>query len=260
MNSTNGDNGVMELCGKREALRTWFADTLGTTLLEQEQAALDGILQDLFGYYLLQLGWVVPRDILTESRIRMRMVMDVDRPQGVEYPYVRAMPERVPVQGDSLDVVVLQHTLEFARDPHEVLREVDRVLIPEGHVVIVAFNPWSYWGAWRLLRRRSKRFPWCGRFLSVTRMKDWMGLLGFDTVQVVPLFFRPPIRHEGVMRRLGFLDKAGARAWPLLSGVNIIVAQKRVATLTPIKLKRWRLQRRLLVDVAKPTSGRVVNG
>ncbi len=260
MNSTNDSNGVMDLCGKREALRAWFADALGTTLLEQEQVALDGILQDLFGYYLLQLGWVAPRDILTESRIRMRMVMDVDRPHGVDYPYVRAMPERVPVQGDSLDVVVLQHTLEFAKDPHEVLREVDRMLIPEGHVVIVAFNPWSYWGAWRLLRRRSRRFPWCGRFLSVTRMKDWMGLLGFDTVQVVPLFFRPPIRHEGVMRRLRFLDKAGARAWPLLSGVNIIVAQKRVATLTPIKLKRWRLQRRLVVDVAKPTSGRVVNG
>jgi SAM-dependent methyltransferase len=257
-----GDNEVLELCGRREALRAWFADVLGSMLLEQEQAALDEVLQDLFGYYLLQLGWVSPRDILTESRIRMRVVMDVDRPGGLDYPYVRAMPEMVPVQSDSLDVVVLQHILEFSNDPHEVLREVDRMLIPEGHVVIVAFNPWSYWGLWRLLRRRrSRRFPWCGRFLGVTRMKDWMGLLGFDTVQVIPLFFRPPIRHQGVMRRLRFLDKAGARAWPLLAGVNIVVAQKRVATLTPIKLRRWRLQRRLVVDVVKqPTSGSVGNG
>jgi SAM-dependent methyltransferase len=257
MNSTNG---FTELCAQREALRAWFADALGTTLLDQEQIVLDTVLQDLFGYYLLQLGWVAPRDILAESRIRMRMVMDVDRPQGMDYPHALAMPEMVPVQGDSLDVVVLQHTLEFAKDPHEVLREVDRILIPEGHVVIVAFNPWSYWGLWRLIRRRSRRFPWCGRFLSVTRIKDWMGLLGFDTVEVVPLFFRPPIRHEGVMRRLRFLDKAGARAWPLLSGVNIVVAQKRLATLTPIKLRRWRLQRRLVVDVVKPTSGNVSNG
>lgn len=257
MNSTNG---FTEFCAQREALRAWFADALGTTLLDQEQIALDAILQDLFGYYLLQLGWVAPRDILAESRIRMRMVMDVDRPQGMDYPHALAMPEMVPVQGDSLDVVVLQHTLEFAKDPHEVLREVDRILIPEGHVVIVAFNPWSYWGLWRLIRRRSRRFPWCGRFLSVTRIKDWMGLLGFDTVEVSPLFFRPPIRHEGMMRRLRFLDKAGARAWPLLSGVNIVVAQKRLATLTPIKLRRWRLQRRLVVDVVKPTSGSVSNG
>lgn len=261
MISNDGNHEIEALCGKREALRDWFADILGSTLLEQEQAALDSVLQDLFGYYLLQLGWVAQRDVLAESRIRMRVVMDVDPPRGVDYPYARAMPEQVPVRSDSLDVVVLQHTLEFSRDPHEVLREVDRMLIPEGHVVIVAFNPWSCWGLWRLLRRRrNRRAPWCGRFLSVTRMKDWMGLLGFDTVKVVPLFFRPPIRHEGVMRRLGFLDKAGARAWPLLSGVNIVVAQKRVATLTPIKIRRWRLNRGLVVDVAKPTSGRVVNG
>lgn len=256
----NLTNGVMELCCQREALRAWFADALGTTLLEQEQAALDAILQNLFGYYLLQLGWVAPRDILAESRIRMRIVMDVDPPQGMDYPHALAMPEMVPVGTDCLDVVVLQHTLEFAKDPHEVLREVDRMLIPEGHVVIVAFNPWSFLGGWRLVRRRSRRFPWCGRFLSLTRVKDWMGLLGFDTVQVVPLFFRPPLRHEGVMRRLRFMEKLGARGWPLLAGVNIIIAQKRVATLTPIKLRRWRLQGRLVVNVAKPTPGSVGNG
>ena len=254
------NNGFADICGQRELLRAWFADVLGSTLLEQEQAALNTVLQDLFGYYLLQLGWVAPRDILAESRIRMRMVMDVDPPQGVEYAHAVAVPEMVPVQSDSLDVVVLQHTLEFARDPHEVLREVDRMLIPEGHVVIVAFNPWSSWGAWRLVRRRSKRFPWCGRFLSVTRMKDWMGLLGFDTVRVVPVFFRPPIGHQATMRRLRFMEKLGMRGWPILAGVNIIVAQKRMATLTPIKLKRWRLQRRLVVDVAKPTRGSVGGG
>lgn len=257
----NLSSGTMEVCNQREALRAWFADMLGTTLLDQEQEALDAILQDIFGYYLLQLGWVAQRDILRQSRIRLRMIMDVDPPQDMEYPYALAVPEMVPVQGDCLDVVVLQHTLEFAKDPHQVLREVDRVLIPEGHVVIVAFNPWSYWGLWRLLRwRRKRHFPWCGRFLSVTRMKDWMGLLGFDTVKVVPLFFRPPLRHEAVMRHLRFMDKIGSRLWPLLAGVNIVVAQKRVATLTPIKVRRWRLQRSLVVDVVKPTSGSMGNG
>ncbi len=254
------NHNMTEICGQRERLREWFADKLGTALLDQEQAAMDAVLQNLFGYYLLQLGWVASRDILAESRIRMRVVMDVDTLPGLPYPHARAMPEQVPVQGDSLDVVILQHTLEFAKDPHEVLREVDRMLIPEGHVVIVAFNPWSLWGVWRLIRRRSKRFPWCGRFLSVTRMKDWMGLLGFDTTQVVPLFFRPPIAHEGIMRRLRFMDKWGTRGWPILSGANIIVAKKRMATLTPIKLRSWRPKRRLVVDVAKPTRGSMGRG
>jgi hypothetical protein len=91
-------------------------------------------------------------------------------------------------------------------------------------------------------------------------MKDWMGLLGFDTVKVLPLFFRPPLGHPGIMRRLRFMERLGLRGWPILAGVNIIVAQKRMATLTPIKLRSWRLQRRLVVDVAKPTRGSVANG
>ncbi len=130
------------------------------------------------------------------------------------------------------------------------------MLVPEGHVVIVAFNPWSLWGVARLLRRRKRRTPWCGKFLGQNRLEDWMGLLGFDIVEVHHVFFRPPWRREGVMRRLRFMERAGARWWPVLAGVNVVVAKKRVATLTPIKM-RWRLRRPLVSDAVEPTSGRV---
>jgi len=198
---------------------------------------------------------------LSASRIRARVMMDKELPPRVGACPVRTLTHAVPVSADSVDVVLLHHTLEFAADPHAILREVERILIPEGHVVIVAFNPWSFWGVWRLLRRRRGRPPWCGHFLGVTRIKDWMGLLGFDTVEVRPLFFRPPLRHEGMMRRMRFLDRAGERWWPLLGGVHIVVAKKRVATLTPIK-PRWLRPKRvaLVADAAEPSSGRVING
>ena len=249
--------GCTDDTGERQALRAWFTSGLGANLLEQEQAVINSVLQDLFGYYLLQLGVVTPIDLLGESRIRARVMMDSDLPPGLVASPVRGAPDAVPVSTDSVDVVLLHHTLEFADDPHVILREVERILIPEGHVVIAAFNPWSFWGAWRLLRRRKGSPPWCGRFLGITRIKDWMGLLGFDTVDVRPLFFRPPLRHEGMMRRMHFLDRAGGRWWPFLAGVHIVVAKKRVATLTPIKTK-WRPKRPALV--AEPSSGRIING
>lgn len=245
---------------KRHALRGWFAGDLGWAVLEQERAHLDELLQDLFGYYLLQIGAVTSVELLEASRIRMRVVMDAELPPLIAGAQVRARTDAVPVASDTIDVVLLHHTLEFAADPHALLREVERILIPEGHVVIVAFNPWSFWGAWRLVRKRGGQPPWCGRFLGLARVKDWLGLLGFDTVKVQPLFFRPPLRHQGVMRRLGFMDRMGGRLWPLLAGVHIVVGKKRVATLTPIKT-RWRAKPALVGgEVVKPTTGHVGHG
>lgn len=246
---------------ERHAVRAWFAGGLGSSLLAQEQQEISDLLQDLFGYYLLQLGAVTAADLLQASRIRLRLVVDRAPPPLLAGPQIRAHVDTVPLCTDCIDVVLLHHTLEFAPDPHAVLREVERVLIPEGHVLIVAFNPWSLWGLWRLVRRRGRRPPWCGRFLGLARIKDWLGLLGFDTVEVRQIFFRPPLRHEGVMRRLRFLERAGARLWPLLAGVHIVVGKKRVATLTPIKT-RWRPNRGLVGagEVVKPTSGQVGHG
>ncbi len=240
----------------RRALRLWYKSVLGATLLENENRAIGAALQDLFGYYLLQLGQLTGEDLLAESRIRHRVVIDNSALTIEQRPDLYAELDAVPVRSDSVDVVLLHHTLEFESDPHQVLREVDRMLVPEGHVVIVAFNPWSLWGVARLLRRRKGRTPWCGKFLGFNRLEDWVGLLGFDVVDVHHVFFRPPWRHEGVMRRLQFMEKAGARWWPVLAGANVIVAKKRVATLTPIKM-RWRLRRPRVSDVAEPSSGRM---
>lgn len=246
---------------KRHALRGWFAGVLGSAVLEQEQDALDDILQDLFGYYLVQAGAVTPVDLLKESRIRARVVLDDQLPPLMAGPQIRGRIEAAPIGSDSVDVVLLHHTLEFAADPHLILREVERMLIPEGHVVIAAFNPWSFWGVWRLARRRGGRPPWYGRFLGLSRIRDWLGLLGFDIVEERPLFFRPPLRHERVMRRLRFLERLGWFYWPVFAGVHVVVGKKRVATLTPIKT-RWRPQRALAGggEVAKPTTGQVEHG
>jgi len=238
-------------------MRRWYAGKLGQRLLASERAQLNAVLPDLFGYHLLQIGLSFKDDLLGSSRISHRVVMDPDvrRPGhdvGGNVPNVHlwGKPESLPLQSDALDVVVLPHTLEYEAHPHEVLREIDRVLVAEGHVVILGFNPWSLWGIWRLLRFRRRRPPWSGNFRSILRLKDWLALLGFDPVYTRSYFFRPPLKHHGIMSRLAFLECIGRRWWPFLGGAYILVARKRVVSLTLVK-PRWRPRRRLMeVDPA----------
>jgi SAM-dependent methyltransferase len=243
-------------------LRLWYGRYPGLWLLEQEQKLLETVLADLFGYHILQIGMPNTSCCLNVSRIPHQMVMDMVFPGSDTNPKVECHqtdfsenitdhfygePEYIPLAADSLDVLILSHTLEFCANPHEVLREVDRILIPEGNVIILGFNPWGLWLPWRLLLGWRKKVPWCGRFISVARLKDWLQLLGFDITESRRFFFRPPLSQAGVMKHLQFLEKWGRRLWPFLGGAYFLVARKRMATLTPIK-PRWRPRRSRLVN------------
>lgn len=236
-------------------LAQWYATDLGRHISNDEQQWLDHELGNLFGYHLLQIGFPDHEEILRSSRVRHHMRMQLDAPKQVSRQDNRQLcagPEQLPFLSDTLDVVVLSHILEFSHQPHTVLREVERTLIPEGHVVILGFNPVSLWGLARLLVGWKGRVPWCGHFLTATRLRDWLALLGFDVVQQRRYGYRPPWQHPRLLQRLGFLESLGRRLWPLFGGGYLLVARKRVTTLTPIR-PRWRARRRIAVNgLVKP--------
>jgi len=232
----------------RQQLRVWYERSLGQALLSTEREQLDEVLPNLFGYHLLQVGTPVREDLVSESRVSHCMVLE-DLPAAVPASGRHCLygeAAALPFASDSLDVLLLPHTLEFEANPHQVLREADRTLVPEGHVVILCFNPWSLWGLWRLLTGWRDHAPWCGRFYTPSRIKDWLALLGFDTILVRGYFFRPPIEHPGIMQRLHLLERAGQRWWSFFGGGFMLVARKRVTTLTPIR-PRWRSERTRLL-------------
>lgn len=245
----------------RSGLRSWYQGPLGQWLLEFERAQFEDVLSELFGYFLVQVGAVMEDYLLGASRIRYHVVLDEQWPPSrpdSETARIHGMygnADLLPLQNDSVDVVVLPHTLEFEPSPHQVLREVERVLVSEGHVVILGFNPWSAWGVRRLAGKwRRQPPPWCGSFRGAMRIRDWLALLGFDVEMTRYGFFRPPIGHPGVMNRLEWLERLGSRWWPYLGGAYIIVARKRVVALTPIR-PRWRPRRRLIQpEFPKPTT------
>jgi len=228
----------------QQKLHRWYQTGLGQCLLDEEKRQLAAILPTLFGYHLLQIGHFADASLLEPSKISHRVAMmlpEMDEHSAWTKPYLAGLPHSLPFASDSIDVVVLHHTLEFSPFPHEVLREVDRVLVPEGHVVMLMFNPWSMWFLQRLLLswRKGVRVPWCGRFIGVTRSKDWLSLLGFDVMQTSGYFYRPALQQKALMDRLNWLESVGQRFWPVFGGCNIVIGKKRVETLTPIRPK-WR--------------------
>jgi SAM-dependent methyltransferase len=203
-------------------LADWFATPLGAYLLEKERAYLDDVTPDMFGFHALQLG--LPQfDLLRENRITHRMRIDV----GGEVN-VRARVHELPIATQSIDLALLPHVLEFAEDPHAVLREVDRVMMPEGRLVILGFNPWSLWGLRSTVGPSRGEFPWNGRFVSLLRVKDWLALLGFDVSAGRLAGYAPPFDNERVRRRFAFMEPAGDRWWAVGGAVYMLQAIKRV--------------------------------
>jgi len=220
-------------------LRDWYAGDPGQALLDGLQQRLDAWVPELFGYHALQIGNPDPaRDLLAASRIRHRAIMDSLPGSGA----LVGRAEAVPVKSESLDLVLLPHGIEFSRQPHEILREIERVLVAEGHLVLVTFNPLSIYGVLRLALGWRGRAPWCGHFYGSWRIRDWLSLLGFDTLRCQSFGFRMPL---GDGHRLAFVEHFGERWTPYLGAVSLILARKRVATLTPLR-PRWRPRRKIL--------------
>ena len=238
----------------RREFHAWLGRRPGSLILEAEQAHLDRLLPDLFGYHLVQVGQLADSDLLANSRILGRLLVDVDGDPGLgRYPVVQGSPCALPIESDGVDVIVMPHVLDFEARPHEAVREAFRVLVPEGHLIIIGFNPWSLLGLWRLVLRFRGAAPWRGQFISPSRIRDWLALLGFDLIELDSHFRRPPLGSQRLLGRFGFLEHG---TMPVLSGFGaayVILARKRVTTLTRVR-RRWRPRRRLaVVGLAGPS-------
>ena len=209
----------------------WFATPLGQYLLAREQVYFDKAVADVFGYNAFQLG-LPDTEFLRASRIALRCRIDPAQPAAM-----RADFRDLPIASNSADLVVLPHVLEFSDDPHQILREVTRVLLPEGRVMIACFNPWSLWGFRRLFGRKA-HYPWSGRFINLPRLNDWCALLGLEISAGSMSCYAPPCVSEKWMGRFAFMEAAGDRWWPIAGGVYFLQAVKRVRGLRLI-LPKW---------------------
>ena len=213
---------------------SWLNSPPGQYVLAWEQKQFDRMVSDIFGYHALQIG-LPQMNTLQENRMPCQLIVRSahDRPEGEDAPKwqtVSAIPEELPFATQSLDLIVLPHVLEFAKDPHAVLREVHRVLVPEGRVIISGFNPASLWGLRQYLSHwiGAPYLPREGQFIALLRIKDWLKLLDFSVDRGKFGCYRLPLRSAAGMEKMAFLENAGDRWWPVLGSVFIVSAIKRV--------------------------------
>ena len=227
----------------------WLETPQGKYVLAWEQRKLDILVADIFGFNAVQVGFP-QHDFLRANRMPFH-VSCCDR-GGVT---VQSDPRYLPFATNSIDLIVLPHILEFNANPHQILREVERVLVPEGSVVVTGFNPYSLWGLRRIMSGQTGRPPWQGRYLSVPRLRDWFTLLGFETRSGAFGCYVPPVRQDKWLKRWGFMDAAGDRWWPVAGGVYVLQAIKRqhgMRVIMPKWHERMAAARALAAVTSKP--------
>ncbi|WP_321869391.1 class I SAM-dependent methyltransferase [Paraburkholderia tropica] len=258
----------------------WTASPAGRYVLDWEQEQLDRMVSNIFGYHALQIG--LPQlDALRENRMSCRALV-LDGASAASAPYVAplapggshhasvhaeqnagridtsAAPSLhapagrstiwcdhldLPFEAQSVDLIVMPHTLEFTSDPHRLLREAERVLMPEGQLVIVGFNSLSLWGARQSAGKLTGRpfLPARQDLIAFTRLKDWIKLLGFELERGRFGCYRPPLSTDKWLGRYGFMEAAGDRWWAIFGAVYMITAIKRVRGMRlvgPLKVKK----------------------
>lgn len=227
----------------------WLRTPLGVALLTDEAETLRGVLGEVFGDQLLQIGrWGDEGQLLEHARTLRSNLIAADPGPGVE---MCTNPCQLALASASIDAVILPHTLELHDAPHDVLRESARVLRGEGHLITLGFNPWGLWGARRLLSRNA--FPPASRrFIPEGRMRDWMAILGFNVRKVVRYGYGlPSNRLVGSGRQLRF-ERTAQRLWPALSGGYLLVARKRVYTMTPARPVKFK--KRVVAGLVEPST------
>ena len=200
----------------------WLASPQGRYVMSWEQEKVAAVVADLFGYHALQLG--MPQfDLLAHNRIQLRQTVgswgEVD---------VLCDLRELPFAANSIDLVIMPHALEFHDDPHQILREVERILIPDGQLVVTGFNPLSLWGLRRRLPNCPTGFPYSGSYISVLRLKDWLQLLSFEVDRGNFGCYAPPFRDTRWLKRFHFMEAAGDRWWSFAGGVYMLRAVKRI--------------------------------
>ncbi|HMS04377.1 MAG TPA: methyltransferase domain-containing protein [Burkholderiaceae bacterium] len=232
----------------------WDASPPGLYLRAWEQQRFDEALADIFGYYAVQLG-NPGLDTLAMSRIQHLWHADLAaaEEQAVWRPDLRLNPAALPLDAASVDLVTLPRTLEQHVDPHTVLREVERVLVPEGRVAISGINPWSLWG---LRHWRTGVPPVTGELIAPRRLRDWLRLLGFEVESARYGCWRPATPSARRLERSAWMDRLGPRVAPRGGGAYFLVAVKRVhgALMMP---RGWKERRRELAGAPVSIAGKL---
>ncbi len=232
----------------REQLERWYQSRLGDYVYRRERELLAVPLDASRGHRLLQVG-VSARHSLIDAARQSQKIYAAGAGPGTAH--IATELEQLPFAGESIDILVLHHTLEFSSNPHQMLREANRVLAPGGELLCAGFNPWSAFGLACALSRVARRAPWAAcRLLGKRRLRDWLRLLGLEVESFAHTLSAPPLGTGRAHRLLLGADGFATRHNWFSGGVYIVHARKQLGALTPDRLRWNRRVARSLIGLA----------
>lgn len=128
--------------------------------------------------------------------------------------------DRLPLPDNSVDYLIAVHCLEVAERPGPLLREMWRVLAPEGSLLIVVPNRRGLW-------TRLDTTPFGhGRPFSRSQLDHLLVESLFTPVDWDSALHVPPFDKRLLLRSAVAWERAGAKLWPAFGGVLIVEARK----------------------------------
>jgi len=221
---------------------SWYQTISGQSALKRLDELSTDVLSEIFGYYSIQIGALSGKyNLLKSSRITtdFSVVSQTFSTGQNNYPINGAVVssiEQLPIATDNVDLVVASHVLELSDDPHQVLREIDRVLLPEGHCILIGFNPFLFSRLGRLIRSGFNRKNNIYKMRSVPRVRDWFSLLGFEVLDVHYMGVGTGSKEQ---KKNSFLKQWGNITAPVLSNMYVFHVKKQVVAMRPHK-KAWK--------------------
>ncbi|MCX8959221.1 class I SAM-dependent methyltransferase [Erwinia psidii] len=201
-------------------------------------------LNKIYGFHLLKVGSLSAEIDTTCCAISHQVNVGLRGPDL----HVKADPMSLPFESKSVDACLLAHCLAWSSDPHRVLREVDRVLIDDGWIIVSGFNPFSMLGMGKLIPGLHRRVPWNSHMFTQMRLMDWLSLLNYEVTEQTRFQVLPWNRQGG---------KVISTHFPALGCLSIIVARKRTFPLTVNPAKKAAAKRRLASAVGATRQYRV---
>jgi len=229
-----------------------FLDTpLGETLLATERQQLEKQLVSITGYNCLQLS--------VKKGVTLCQSANIGHPVKMGYaPRASEAPEnedfwadyqQFPIAPDCVDVVLLHHVLEFAHEPHQLLREADRTLTAGGHLLLFGFNSLSCWPLCHRWYRWQNQHSGAYHTIAQRRLTDWLSLLNYDIIHRQTYAYQLPINSKKWLAKKGFLQRMAENAGLPFGMIYFVVARKRSMATTPL-VTDWREQ----IKTARATS------